>query len=112
MSLAPGTRIGLYEVVALIGAGGMGEVYRARDTQLDRDVAIKILPELFSADADRVARKRSLSWKFNPTLSGTRAHGARRRFPPRHAGPRTRIGVVRALWPSRCDPPTGDRARS
>src|SRR5713226_8274146 len=56
MSLARGTRIGGYEVVALIGAGGMGEVYRARDTQLNRDVAIKILPELFSADADRVAR--------------------------------------------------------
>ena len=44
MSLSPGTRLGAYEVVALIGAGGMGEVYRAKDTRLDRMVAIKVLP--------------------------------------------------------------------
>jgi serine/threonine protein kinase len=56
MSPAPGTRIGPYEVVALLGAGGMGEVYRARDTKLGRDVAIKILPASFLADADRLAR--------------------------------------------------------
>ena len=56
MSLDTGTRIGPYEIVASIGAGGMGEVYRARDTRLDRAVAIKILPALFAADADRVAR--------------------------------------------------------
>jgi Tol biopolymer transport system component len=56
MSLAPGVRLGAYEIVALIGAGGMGEVYRARDTRLNRDVAIKILPDLFAADADRIAR--------------------------------------------------------
>ena len=56
MSLDTGTRIGPYEIIASIGAGGMGEVYRARDTRLDRDVAIKILPSLFAADADRVAR--------------------------------------------------------
>jgi serine/threonine protein kinase len=56
MALTPGTRLGPYEVVAAIGAGGMGEVYKARDTKLDREVAIKILPELFAADAERVAR--------------------------------------------------------
>jgi serine/threonine protein kinase len=56
MSLTPGTRLGPYEVVAPLGAGGMGEVYRARDTRLDRDVAIKVLPEAFAADADRLAR--------------------------------------------------------
>src|SRR6202521_3834876 len=56
MSISPGTRLGAYEVLALIGAGGMGEVYKARDTRLNRDVAIKILPEAFAADADRVAR--------------------------------------------------------
>src|SRR5688572_32107959 len=56
MSLAPGTRLGPYEIVSAIGAGGMGEVYRARDTRLGRDVAIKILPDLFAADADRIAR--------------------------------------------------------
>lgn len=46
--LAPGTRLGVYEVVAAIGAGGMGEVYRARDARLGRDVAIKVLPSAFS----------------------------------------------------------------
>ena len=51
-----GRRFGAYEVLALIGAGGMGEVYRARDANLGRDVAIKILPEIFSTDADRRAR--------------------------------------------------------
>jgi eukaryotic-like serine/threonine-protein kinase len=56
MPLTPGTRLGPYEVVAAIGAGGMGEVYRARDTKLGREVALKVLPESFSADADRLAR--------------------------------------------------------
>jgi eukaryotic-like serine/threonine-protein kinase len=54
--LTPGTRLGPYEILSAIGAGGMGEVYKARDTRLDRTVAIKILPEAFAADADRVAR--------------------------------------------------------
>ena len=56
MTLVLGTRLGPYEIVAPLGAGGMGEVYRARDTKLDRDVAIKVLPELFISDAERVAR--------------------------------------------------------
>ncbi|HXG72898.1 MAG TPA: serine/threonine-protein kinase [Gemmatimonadaceae bacterium] len=56
MSLSPGTRIGSYEVTGSLGAGGMGEVYRARDTRLNRDVAIKVLPDLFAADPDRLAR--------------------------------------------------------
>ena len=56
MSLAPGVRLGAYEVVALIGAGGMGEVHRARDTKLNRDVALKVLPEVFALDPDRLAR--------------------------------------------------------
>jgi serine/threonine protein kinase/Tol biopolymer transport system component len=54
--LTSGTRIGSYEIVDAIGAGGMGEVYRARDTKLRREVAIKILPEMFAGDPDRVAR--------------------------------------------------------
>ena len=58
MSLASGTRIGIYEIVAPIGAGGMGEVYRARDTRLNRDVALKILPDTFAADTSRVMRFR------------------------------------------------------
>jgi serine/threonine protein kinase len=56
MSLAPGTRIGSYEVRSVLGAGGMGEVYRARDTKLDRDVALKVLPDAFTSDPDRLAR--------------------------------------------------------
>src|SRR5258705_11556143 len=56
MPLAIGARVGHYEILAALGAGGMGEVYRARDTKLDRDVAIKVLPELFVADPERVAR--------------------------------------------------------
>ncbi len=47
MSLTPGSRLGPYEVTALIGQGGMGEVYRARDTKLGRDVALKVVPDLF-----------------------------------------------------------------
>jgi eukaryotic-like serine/threonine-protein kinase len=54
--LSPGTALGSYQIVAALGAGGMGEVYRARDTKLGRDVAVKILPEAFAADPDRVAR--------------------------------------------------------
>ena len=56
MSLAPGTRLGAYEVIGTLGAGGMGEVYRARDARLGRDVAIKVLPDIFTSDADRIAR--------------------------------------------------------
>jgi len=56
MALAPGTRLGAYEIVGLIGAGGMGEVYRATDTNLKRQVAIKVLPEAGAADPDRLAR--------------------------------------------------------
>ena len=56
MPLTTGNRLGSYEILSLLGVGGMGEVYRARDTKLNRDVAIKILPELFARDPDRVAR--------------------------------------------------------
>ena len=56
MALAPGSRLGPYEVTALIGSGGMGEVYRARDTKLGRDVALKVLPDVFADDPERLAR--------------------------------------------------------
>jgi eukaryotic-like serine/threonine-protein kinase len=56
MPLAPGTHLGPYDVLSAIGAGGMGEVYKARDTRLNRDVAIKVLPEQFALDPDRLAR--------------------------------------------------------
>ncbi len=56
MTLSPGTRVGPYEIAAALGAGGMGEVYRARDTKLNRDVAIKVLPAAFADDPERLAR--------------------------------------------------------
>ena len=56
MTLLPGARLGPYEITGAIGAGGMGEVFRARDTRLNRDVAIKVLPAAFTQDAERVAR--------------------------------------------------------
>ncbi len=56
MSLGVGARLGHYAVTAKLGEGGMGEVWRATDTQLDRDVALKVLPEAFTSDPDRLAR--------------------------------------------------------
>jgi serine/threonine protein kinase len=56
VTLATGTRLGPHEILAAIGAGGMGEVYQAHDTKLGRDVAIKVLPEAFARDPDRLSR--------------------------------------------------------
>src|SRR6202140_4242514 len=56
MALSTGSRLGPYETLSLLGSGGMGEVYRARDTKLGRDVALKILPDTFAADPERLAR--------------------------------------------------------
>ena len=56
MSLSIGSRLGSYDVIAKIDEGGMGEVYRARDTTLDHDVALKVLPHAFTEDPDRLAR--------------------------------------------------------
>jgi serine/threonine protein kinase len=52
MALSPGTQVGQYAILSLLGRGGMGEVYRARDQRLDRNVAIKVLPEVLATDAD------------------------------------------------------------
>ena len=56
MAMPSGTKLGSYEITGAIGAGGMGEVYQAHDTKLARDVAIKVLPEAFAHDADRLSR--------------------------------------------------------
>jgi serine/threonine protein kinase len=56
LALTPGARLGVYEIIASIGVGGMGEVYRATDTTLGRQVAIKILPDVFASDLERLAR--------------------------------------------------------
>ena len=56
MPLSPGTTLGVYEVLSPIGAGGMGEVYKAHDTKVDRDVTLKILPDAFVNDPERLAR--------------------------------------------------------
>jgi eukaryotic-like serine/threonine-protein kinase len=80
--LAPGTRIGPFEVLGLLGAGGMGEVYRARDTNLGREVALKTLPERVARDPERLARLRrearilaSLSHPGIATLHGLEESG-------------------------------------
>jgi len=56
MPLTVGTQLGSFEITGTLGKGGMGEVYRGRDSKLERDVAIKVLPESFTSDANRVAR--------------------------------------------------------
>jgi len=83
MALAPGTRVGSYEIVSALGAGGMGEVYRARDTKLGRDVALKVLPDAFASDLDRIARfqreAKTLASLNHPNIGGIygleEAHG-------------------------------------
>src|SRR5712675_275354 len=74
MALTPGTRLGAYEILTLVGSGGMGEVYRARDTKLDRDVAIKLLPDAFVSDPERVARfereAKTLASLNHPNIGG------------------------------------------
>jgi serine/threonine protein kinase len=80
MALTSGTKLGPYEIVSLAGAGGMGEVYRARDTRLNRDVAIKVLPEALAHDADRLRRfeqeARTIAALNHPNILGIHDIGA------------------------------------
>jgi serine/threonine protein kinase len=65
LALTPGTRLGVYEVTTPIGEGGMGQGYRARDTKLNRDVALKVLPDSFANDAARFAREAQILASLN-----------------------------------------------
>jgi serine/threonine protein kinase len=87
MPIAPGSKLGPYEILAAIGAGGMGEVYRAHDTRLGRDVAVKILPETFASDADRLRR-------FNQEARVVASLASGRRAPMRDLAPADRSGVT------------------
>ena len=104
MSLTPGTRLGPYEITGALGAGGMGEVFRARDTKLNRDVAIKVLPAAFADDPERLARftreAQTLASLNHPNIAaiyGLENLGAPLRLrcgSGRAAGP----GLARAQW--------------
>jgi serine/threonine protein kinase len=86
MTLAAGTRLGPYEILAPLGAGGMGEVYRARDSKLDRDIAIKVLPESVSSDPEALARferEAKANWPPDRATEKTKTHAIRAKFRPR-----------------------------
>ena len=71
MALFPGSRLGPYEITGKLGEGGMGQVFRARDTKLNRDVALKILPDAFATDPDRLARfRRVRAWTATASVTG------------------------------------------
>ncbi len=91
MSLQPGTRLGSYEVTALIGQGGMGEVYRARDTKLGRDVALKVLPDVFADDPAALDRVVARCLATNPQGSLANVVNVRRfsRYAPKSKVTRT-----------------------
>jgi serine/threonine protein kinase len=91
MAITIGQHLGSYEITALLGKGGMGEVYRARDTKLKRDVAIKILPDEFSRDADRVRRFQREAEVLFSQSSKYRRH-LRSPTDKRFAVPRARAG--------------------
>src|ERR1700675_1097640 len=90
MPLSAGTRLGPYEILSPLGAAGMGEVYRAHDTKLNRDVALKILPDAFASDPDRLARPSHSGW-WGGRSPGTRRCRSRSRS-PRRSKPRTSGG--------------------
>ena len=103
MALSPGTRLGVYEVSAKIGEGGMGEVYQARDTTLDRDVALKVLPEAFTSDPERLARfereAKVLASLNHPNIATI--YGIEESESTRAHGPSQRAGLALALHDAR-----------
>nr|MDQ3420685.1 serine/threonine protein kinase [Acidobacteriota bacterium] len=100
MSTLTGTRLGPYDVISALGAGGMGEVYRARDSRLDRDVAIKILPPAFAGDGDRLARfereAKTLASLNHPNIA--QIYGIEE-VPPTSSTGRTSAALVMELVP-------------
>ena len=127
MALTSGEKLGPYEILSPLGAGGMGEVYRARDTRLGRDVAIKVLPESFAPDADRLRRfeqeARTVAALNHPNILGVYDIGQYQGSPymvsellegetlreKMQEGP---ISQRRAIWSTRRRSPRGWRPRT
>ncbi len=103
MALSPGTKIGHYDVTALLGEGGMGQVWQATDTQLNRQVALKILPDAFAADPDRLARfereAKVLASLNHPNIATI--YGIEESESTRAHGPSQRAGLALALHDAR-----------
>jgi Protein kinase domain len=102
MTLSAGDRLGPYEILSPLGAGGMGEVYRARDAKLERDVAVKVLPERLASDADSLSRfdreARAVAALSHPNIlsTGRRCGSAWRRA----RSPRARLSSMRRRSPA------------
>ena len=90
MALEVGSRLGHYDVTALIGEGGMGQVYQATDTTLDRNVALKVLPDAFTADPDRLARFERVRELTQRLVAVMESHGS----PASDAGHVGPVGVL------------------
>ena len=101
MSLNPGTKLGPYEILAPLGAGGMGEVYRAHDTELGREVAIKVLPEAFAQNEERLAR-------FERMRLFARSHRTWEHLGTQLA-PASPLHGVETLAPHACKPDTREK---
>jgi serine/threonine protein kinase len=103
LTLAPGSRLGPYEILSAIGAGGMGEVYRARDTRLERTVAVKVLPEHLTSDADLRQRFEREAKTISQRIF-YRAADQKLMAVDVEAGETFKAGIPQALFPARVQP--------